>query len=160
MSYCTASLGRMRFNELSRPRGRLSSTGSPTASYLLIRRTPYSTLPHEVLGFGEGPPCVRRSEADWVAFHDSEELGPAILAKISKKTGLSPTTVILTPSPSSALTPTESPFPWPSATRHPGPAATIKPCGGAFQPTRQFPNPGLARQRSPVPAQKIAALIH
>ena len=73
---------------------------------------PYSTLPHEFLAFGEGASCFRRTEADRVAprphgglpqdhekngwadypfsFHDSEELGPAILAKVSKKTGLQP----------------------------------------------------------------------
>ena len=79
-------------------------------SYLPSRRTPSSTLPHEFLVFGEGAGCVRRSEADrlrhdrtvgshkimkndgWAdcpfSFHDSEELGPTILAKISKKTDL------------------------------------------------------------------------
>src|ERR1039458_3587535 len=108
-SSCTGTRSRTRFSELSRPRGRLFSTGSLTASCLLIRRMPYSTLPHELLAFGEGASCVRRTETDRVAsrpqcglpqdhekgwwadypfsFHDSEEIGPAILAKISKKTG-------------------------------------------------------------------------
>ena len=70
---------------------------------------PYSTLPHEFLAFGEGASCVRRAEANRLApdrtvgshkimkkdgradcpfaFHDSEELGPAILAKSLKKDG-------------------------------------------------------------------------
>jgi hypothetical protein len=64
------------------------------------------------LAFGEGALCFRRTEADRMAprphgwlpqdhekgrmgnypfsFHDSEELGPAILAKVSKKTGIQP----------------------------------------------------------------------
>jgi hypothetical protein len=73
---------------------------------------PCSTLPHDLLAFGEGASCFRSSEANRVAprpygglpqdheeggwadypfsFHDSEELGPAILVKVSKKTGLQP----------------------------------------------------------------------
>src|ERR1039457_7636424 len=66
-SSCTGTRSRTRFSELSRPRGRLFSTGSPTASCLLIRRMPYSTLPHELLAFGEGAACVCRAEADRVA---------------------------------------------------------------------------------------------
>jgi predicted RNA binding protein YcfA (HicA-like mRNA interferase family) len=80
------------------------------ASYLPIRRTPSSISPHELLAFGEGAACFAALKrigwrhdrtvgshkimkkdgwADYpFSFHDSEELGPAILAKISKKTGL------------------------------------------------------------------------
>src|ERR1035437_1589836 len=108
MSSCTATRSITRFNGPSRQRGKLFSTGSPTASCLLIQRTPYSTLPHELLAFGEGASCFGRTEANRVAprpyggfpqdhevrtagrnypfsFHDSEELGPAILAKVSKR---------------------------------------------------------------------------
>lgn len=82
------------------------------ASYRPVRQTPNSTLPHEFVVFGEGASCVCRPQTDRVAsrphrrltkilkkdgwaeypfsFHDSEELGPAILVKISKKTGLEP----------------------------------------------------------------------
>src|ERR1035437_10183135 len=58
---------RTRFNGPSRQRGKLFLTGSPTASCLLIRRMPYSTLPHDLLAFGEGASCFRRTEADRVA---------------------------------------------------------------------------------------------
>ena len=73
---------------------------------------PYSTLPHELLAFGEGASCFaalkrigwrhdrtvgsheimkRDGWADYpFSFHDSEELGQAILVKVSKKTGLQP----------------------------------------------------------------------
>src|ERR1039457_4211120 len=64
-SSCTGTRSRTRFSELSRPRGRLFSTGSPTASCLLIRRMPYSTLPHEFLAFGEGAACGKRILSPW-----------------------------------------------------------------------------------------------
>jgi predicted RNA binding protein YcfA (HicA-like mRNA interferase family) len=73
---------------------------------------PYSTLPHELLAFGEGASVLAALKrigwrhdrtvgshkimkkdgwADYpFSFHDSEELGPAILVKISKKTGRRP----------------------------------------------------------------------
>ena len=83
------------------------------ASCLLIRPTLCSTSPHEFLARGEGAPGIFSLAADRMArhdrtvgshkimkkdgwpdypfsFHDSEELGPAILAKVSKKTGLQP----------------------------------------------------------------------
>jgi predicted RNA binding protein YcfA (HicA-like mRNA interferase family)/predicted RNase H-like HicB family nuclease len=74
--------------------------------------TPNSILPHEFLAFGQSASCVRRPKrigwrhdrtvgshkimkkdgwADYpFSFHDSDELGPAILARVSKKTGLQP----------------------------------------------------------------------
>src|ERR1035437_669224 len=67
MSSCTATRSRTRFNGPSRQRGKLFSTGSPTASCLLIQRAPYSTLPHELLAFGEGASCFGRTEANRVA---------------------------------------------------------------------------------------------
>src|ERR1039458_8753005 len=75
-SSCTGTRSRTRFSELSRPRGRLLSTGSLTASCLLIRRMPYSTLPHELLAFGEGASCVRRTETDRVASRPQRGLPP------------------------------------------------------------------------------------
>jgi hypothetical protein len=64
------------------------------------------------MAFDEGPPCSRRTFPDWLdaqapvriaqdslpfwltdvifAFHDGETIGPKMLARIAKRTGLSP----------------------------------------------------------------------
>lgn len=69
--------------------------------------------PHDLVAFVEGPPCSRRALPDWLdpqapvrvtqeilarpgwpdvvfAFHDGEEIGPRMLARIAKRTGLKP----------------------------------------------------------------------
>jgi predicted RNase H-like HicB family nuclease len=76
------------------------------ASCLPIRPKQCSTMPHECSACGESAPRIRRLPADRMAsrphcrlsqnhekgwrdspfsFHDTDELGPALLAKISKK---------------------------------------------------------------------------
>src|SRR5664279_4211079 len=57
----------MQFNGLNLQRRKSSSTASLTASCLRTPRTPYSTLPHELLACGEGASCIRRAEADRLA---------------------------------------------------------------------------------------------
>ena len=99
------------FSTRNRPRGRMFSTGSPTVNSSFrdcrIRRCWMSTWPsakarrvfaalkrigwhHDRTGrFPQNREEERVGELPF-SFHDSDELGPAILAKVSKKTGLKP----------------------------------------------------------------------
>ena len=117
MFSCTPIQSRMQFNERSLPRGRSSWTGLPMANCRPIPLILCSTLPHEFLAGDEGLRvfaalqrigwCHDRTVGShkimkkdgWpdypFSFHDSEELGPAILAKTSKKDR--PSTPVFTP---------------------------------------------------------------
>jgi len=62
-----ATPGRTQFDERSRLPGRLYSIGLHTASYPPIRRTPYSTSPHEFLASDKGAACLRRPSTNRLA---------------------------------------------------------------------------------------------
>lgn len=107
--FCTATQRKMRSSVWNRLPTKLSLTGLLTGSFQRVRRIRSSKSLLESMAFGQIATRFRRAKTNWLrhdrtvgshkimkkdgwadypfSFHDGDELGPSILAKIAKRLG-------------------------------------------------------------------------